>query len=82
MGQIWAKIMQPYIQFGLIISSLGQFEPKLCNLISQAIMSHGMLSKIFEMLSYDRIQYSDQSNNGQFTQKILFQANTIDLVLA
>ena len=45
-------------------------------------MSHGMLSKIFEMLSYDRIQYSDQSNNGQFTQKILFQANTIDLVLA
>ena len=45
-------------------------------------MSHGMLSKIFEMLSYDRIQYLDQSNNGQFTQKILFQAITIDLVLA
>ena len=43
-------------------------------------MSHGMLSKIFEMLSYDGIQYLDQSNNGQFTQKILFQANTIDLV--
>ena len=82
MGKIWAKIMQPYIQFGPIISNLGQFEPKLCNLISQAIMSQGMLSKIFEMLSYDGIQYLDQSNNGQFTQKILFQANTIDLVLA
>ena len=82
MGKIWAKIMQSYIQFGPIISNLGQFEQKLCNLISQAIMSHGMLSKIFEMLSYDGIQYLDQSNNGQFTQKILFQANTIDLVLA
>ena len=29
-----------------------------------------MLFKIFEMLSYDGIQYLDQSNVSQFTQKL------------
>ena len=29
-----------------------------------------MLSKIFEILSYDGIQYLDQSNVSQFTQKL------------
>ena len=41
-------------------------------------MSHDMLS----MLSYDGIQYLDQSNVSQFTQKIPFQARAIDLILA
>ena len=31
-------------------------------------MSHDMLSKNFEMLMYDGIQYLDQSNVSQFTQ--------------
>ena len=41
-----------------------------------------MLSKVFEMLSYDGIQYLDQSNVCQFTQKISFQARVIDLILS
>ena len=41
-----------------------------------------MLSKIFEMSWYDGIQYLDQSNVSQFTQKIPFQARAIDLILA
>ena len=45
-------------------------------------MSHDMLSKIFKMLPYDGIQYLDQSNVSQFTQKILVQAKTVDLILA
>ena len=40
-----------------------------------------MLSKIFEMSWYDGIQYLDQSNVSQFTQKIPFQARAIDLIL-
>ena len=40
-----------------------------------------MLSKIFEMSWYDGIQYLDQSNISQFTQKIPFQARAIDLIL-
>ena len=40
-----------------------------------------MLSKIFEMSWYDGIQYLDQSNVCQFTQKIPFQARAIDLIL-
>ena len=35
----------------------------------QAIASHDMLSENFEMLYYDGIQYLDQSNVSQFTQK-------------
>ena len=45
-------------------------------------MSHDMLSKNFEMLMYDGIQYLDQSNVSQFTQKISFQPRVIDLILA
>ena len=41
-----------------------------------------MLSKMFEMLLYDGIQYLDQSNVRQFTQKIPLQARAIDLILA
>ena len=41
-----------------------------------------MLSKVFEMLSYDEIQYLDQSNVCQFTQKMFFQARVIDQILA
>ena len=40
-----------------------------------------MLSKIFEMSWYDGIQYLDQSNVSQFTQKIPFQARAIVLIL-
>ena len=40
-----------------------------------------MLSKMFEMLLYDGIQYLDQSNVRQFTQKIPLQARAIDLIL-
>ena len=47
-----------------------QFGPKFCNRILQAIMSYDILSKNFEKLLYDGIQYLDQSNVGQFTQKI------------
>ena len=45
-------------------------------------MSYDILSKIFKMLPYDGIQYLDQSNVSQFTQKILFQGRGIDLILA
>ena len=45
-------------------------------------MSHDMLSKNFEMLLYVGIQYLNQSNVSQFTQKISFQARAIDLILA
>ena len=45
-------------------------------------LSDDMLSKIFEMLSNDGIQYLDQSKVSQFTQKISFQAKAIDLILA
>ena len=31
-------------------SAIGKFGPKLCNLISQVIMSHNVLSENFEML--------------------------------
>ena len=47
----------------------------------QAIESHDMLSKNFEMLLYVGIQYLNQSNVSQFTQKISFQARAIDLIL-
>ena len=47
----------------------------------QAIESHDMLSKNFEMLLYVGIQYLKQSNVSQFTQKISFQARAIDLIL-
>ena len=45
-------------------------------------MSYDILSKNFEMLLYDGIQYLDQSNVSQFTQKIPFHARAIDLILA
>ena len=45
-------------------------------------MSYDILSKNFEMLLYDGIQYLDQSNVCQFTQKIPFHARAIDLILA
>ena len=45
-------------------------------------MSYDILSKNFEMLLYDVIQYLDQSNVSQFTQKILVHARAIDLILA
>ena len=45
-------------------------------------MSYDILSKNFEMLLYDGIQYLDQSNVSQFTQKISFRARAIDLILA
>ena len=38
--------------------------------------------KIFEMLSDNGIQYLDQSNVSQFTQKIPIQGRAIDLFLA
>ena len=41
-----------------------------------------MLSKNFEMLSYDGIQYLDQSNVCQFNQKMFFQARLIDQILS
>ena len=47
----------------------------------QAIESHDMLSKNFEMLLYVGIQYLKQSNVSQFTQKISFQVRAIDLIL-
>ena len=40
-------------------SAIGQFGPKLCNLMSQAIRPHDMLSKKFEIFYYDGIQYLD-----------------------
>ena len=46
------------------------------------MMSYDMVSKIFGMLPYDGIQYLDQNNAGQSTQKIPFQARAIDLILA
>ena len=45
-------------------------------------MSYDILSKNFEMLLYDGIQYLDQRNISQFTQKILVHASGIDLILA
>ena len=45
-------------------------------------MSYDILFKNFEMLLYDGIQYLDQSNVSQFTQKISFRARAIDLILA
>ena len=45
-------------------------------------MSYDILSKNFEMLLYDGIQYLDQSNVSQFTQKTPFHARAIDLILA
>ena len=45
-------------------------------------MSYDILSKNFEMLLYDGIQYLDQSNVSQFTQKCPFHARAIDLILA
>ena len=36
-------------------------------------MSYDMLSKIFKILLYDGIQYLDQRNVSQFTQKIPFR---------
>ena len=38
--------------------------------------------KIFEMLSDNGIQYLDQSNVSQFTQKIPIQGRATDLILA
>ena len=45
-------------------------------------MSYDIVSKNFEMLLYDRIQYLDQSNVSQFTQKFPFHARAIDFILA
>ena len=45
-------------------------------------MSYDVLSKNLKMLLYDVIQYLDQSNVSQFTQKILVHARAIDLILA
>ena len=45
-------------------------------------MSYDILSKNFEMLLYDGIQYLDQSNVSQFTQKIPLYAKAIGLILA
>ena len=50
--------------------------------MSQAIMSHDMLTENLEMLQYDRIQYLKPSNVSQFTQNIPFQAKVIDPILA
>ena len=50
-------------------SAIGQFGRKLSNLMSQAIKSHDMLFKKFEIFYYDGIQYLDQSNVCQLTQK-------------
>ena len=45
-------------------------------------MSYDILSKNFEMSLCDLIQYLDQSNVSQLTQKIPFYAKTIDFILA
>ena len=45
--------------------------------MSQAIRSHDMLFEKFEIFYYDGIQYLDQSNVCQFTQKILIDARVI-----
>ena len=63
-------------------SAIGQFKPKLCNLMSQAIRSHDMLFEKFEIFYYDGIQYLDQSNVCQFSQKRLFDARVTDLIWA
>ena len=44
----------------------------------QVIVSHDNVSEN----EYDGIQYLDQSNVSQFTQKIPFQARVIDLIWA
>ena len=59
------------------VSAIGQFGPKLCSVMSQAIRSHDMLSEKFETFYYDGIQYLDQSNACQFTKKIPFHARVI-----
>ena len=63
-------------------SAIGLYKAKLCNLMSQAIRSHDMVFEKFEIFYYDGIQYLDQSNVCQFTQKILFHARVIDLIWA
>ena len=66
-------------------SAIGQFEPLLGQnyaTLYRKQLPNDMLSKILEMLSYDGIQYLDQSNVSQFTTKIPFQARAIDLILA
>ena len=50
--------------------------------MSQAIRSHEMLSEKFEKFYYDEIQYLDQSDVFQFTQKIPFHARAIDPIWA
>ena len=45
-------------------------------------MSYDILSRNFEMLLHDGIQYLDQTNVSQFTPKITFHARAIDLILA
>ena len=44
-------------------------------------MSHDILSRNFEILLYGGIQYLDQSNVSQFTQKIPSHARAITLIL-
>ena len=66
-------------------SAIGQSEPILGQnyaTLYRKQLPNDMLSKILEMLSYDWIQYLDQSNVSQFTPKIPFQARAIDLILA
>ena len=46
--------------------------------MSQAIRSHDMLFEKFEIFYYDGIQYLDQSNVCQFTQKIPFIGGETD----
>ena len=43
-------------------------------------MSYDILSKNFEMLLYDGIQYLDQGNVSQLTQNIHSHARAIDLI--
>ena len=50
--------------------------------MSQAIRSHDMPFEKFEIFFYDGIQYLDQSNVCQFTQKILIDARVIDPIWA
>ena len=57
-----------------------QFRPNICNLMSQAIMSHGSLSKSFEM-QYNGVTQLAQSNTSQFTKKFPFGATTIEAQL-
>ena len=45
-------------------------------------MSYDILSKNFEKLLYNGIQYLDQNNVSQFTQKIPFHVKAINFILA